>query len=349
MNRPRTLRRAAVASLVTSVVLLAVVLPLVAPVAHATAVGERFGEPHVSAAPAAATHVNVTINTSDSPAFVPNAIHATAGQNLTIILANNGTYNHTFTLSSNGSETFPFNWSPTQLSAYFSVHPPLVNVTMPAHSTESVNLSVNSSMAGGHFEFVSVVPYQFQAGLYGFLNVTPPVSSALSFYVNASDKLAFISNVLNASSVTKFPVEITVFLGTLGVLSHTFTLSAIPNYNLSSSNYTTFFTQHAPLVNIPVPLSAGSYNNGSFVISAPGYYEFICTVPGHFASGMFGFLYAGVPTPAVAVTPVVSTALVQSEVLIGGGSLLGIGVLLAAAASIAGRVPPSKKTGEGHH
>ena len=348
MSRPRTLRRAAIASLVISAVLLAVVLPLVAPVAHAAEAGEQMGRPHVSAASPVAPHVNVTINTTSAPAFVPNAIHATSGQNLTITLNNNGSYNHTFTLSANGTETFPLNWSPTELSGYFAANPPLVNVTMPAHSTEYVKVSVNASMAGGHFEFVSVLPYQFQAGLYGFLNVTPPVTSQLTFYVNASDKLLFVSNELNASSVSKFPVEITVFFGTLGVLSHTFTLSPLPNYNLSSANYTTFFTQHAPLVSIPVPLSAGSYNNGSFVISTPGYYEYICTVPGHFASGMFGFLYVGVATPAVSVTAAASTAIVQSEILIGGGSLLAIGLILAAAASVTGRVPP-KSGGEAHH
>jgi uncharacterized cupredoxin-like copper-binding protein len=347
MSRPRTLRRAATASLVIGLVLLAVVLPLVAPVARASHEGQALGQPHISAAPAAAAHVNVTINTTDVPAFVPNAIHATAGQNLTIKLVNNGTYNHTFTMSSNGTEQFPLNWSPTQLSGYFAAHPPLVNVSMPAHSTQSVNLAVNSSMAGGHFEFVSLIPYQFQAGLFGFLNVTPPVSSHLTFYVNASDSLRFISNELDASSVTAFPIGVTVFFGTLGVLSHTFTLSALPNYNLSSANFTTFFTQHLPLVNIPVPTSAGAYTNGTFVLTAPGYYEFICTVPGHFASGMYGFLYAGVAVPAVPVVVVPSTAIVQSEVLIGGGSLLGIGVILAAAASISGRVPPPK-TGEVH-
>lgn len=348
MSRPRTLRRAAIASLVASVVLLAVVLPLVAPVVRASQEGRELGQPHVSAARAVASHVNVTINTSAAPAFVPNAIHATSGQNLTITLVNNGTFNHTFTMSSNGTERFPQSWSPTQLSAYFSAHTPLVNVTMPAHSTTAVNLSVNSTMAGGHFEFVSLVPYQFQAGLYGFLNVTPPVSSHLTFYVNASDSLRFISDALNASSVTAFPFEATVFFGTLGVLSHTFTLSPLPNYNLSSDNFTSFFTQHLPLVDIPVPLTAGSYTNGSFVITAPGYYEYICTVPGHFASGMYGFLYAGVATPSPPVPVVVSTAIVQSEILIGGGSLLGIGVVLAAAASITGRIPPPKP-GEGHH
>jgi uncharacterized cupredoxin-like copper-binding protein len=347
MSRPRTLRRAALASLLTSVVLLAVVLPLVAPVAHAAEAGQKLGQPHVSAPAAVAPHVNVTINTSAAAAFVPNTIHATAGQNLTITLHNSGTYNHTFTLSSNGTETFPLNWSPTELSAYFSASPPLVNVTMPADSTEFVNLSVNSSMAGGHFEFVSVIPYQFQAGMYGFLNVSPPVSTELTFYINATNAPMFTSSALNGSSVTTFPVAVNVFFGNLGSLSHTFTLSPIPNYNLSTANYTAFFTQHAPLVNIPVPSTTGTYNNGSFVISAPGYYEYICTITGHFLAGMYGFLYAGIPTPGPALTAAPSAALVQSEILIGGGSLLAIGLILAAAASISGRVPP--KTSEGHH
>ncbi|HLY76666.1 MAG TPA: sulfocyanin-like copper-binding protein [Thermoplasmata archaeon] len=335
------------ASLVAAVVLLTVVLPLVAPVAHAVRAGEALGEPHWSAAPASPSSKNVSINTTDVPAFVPNGIEATAGQNLTITLVNSGSYNHTFTMSSNGTESFPRNWSPAQLSAYFTANPPLVNVSMPANSTTVVNLTVNSSMAGGHFEFVSLVPYQFQAGLFGFLNVTPPVTSALTFYVNASDSYKFISDTLDGSSITKFPIQINVFFGTLGVLSHTFTLSPLPNYNLSVGNYTTFFTQHAPLVNIPAPTSAGTYESGSFILTAPGYYEFICTIQGHFASGMYGFLYAGIPV-SVPYVPTVNTAIVQSEVLVGGGALLAIGLVLAAVAAVTGRVPPAKP-GAGHH
>lgn len=347
MSRQRALRRGAVSSALLGLLLLLVVLPLVAPVAHAAQAGRDLGRPHVSAAPAAPSQVNVTISTTDAAAFMPNSIHATSGQNLTITLVNNGTYGHTFTMARNGSEELPLNWTPPQLSAYFTAHPPLLNVSMPPKSSATVNLTVNSSMAGGHFEFVSILPYQFQAGMWGFLNVTPPVRSALTFYVNASDSYKFVSNALDASAVTQFPIQVNVFLGTLGVLSHTFTLSPLPDYNLSVSNYSAFFVQHPPLVNIPVPLSAGAYTNGSFVLDEPGAYEFICTVQGHFASGMYGFLYAGVPVVSSS-TAVVSTALVQTEVLVGGGALLGIGLILAAAASISGRLPPTPPTTPSH-
>lgn len=350
MNRPRTLLRGAVASLLTAIVLLAVALPLAAPIAGAERAGQAMGRPHVAAAPLADPHVNVTITTNGTPTFAPSVIHVTAGENLTITLNNSGSYNHTFTMSTNGTEVFPLNWSPTQLEAYFVAHPPLVNASMPADTISHVNVSVNASMAGGNFEFVSVLPYQFQAGLYGFMDVTPPVSSSLTFYVNASDTYRFLPDSLNASSVTKFPVAINVFFGTVGVLSHTFTLSPVPDYNLSSSNYSTFFTQHAPLVNIPVPTSAGSYNNATFVITTAGYYEYICSITGHFANGMFGFLYVGIPT-VVPYVANVSTAIVQSEILVGGGSLLAIGVVLAAAAAVTGRVPPPKPGEEkfGHY
>lgn len=340
MGRQRTLRRGAVASLLLGLFLLAVVLPLAAPLARAAQAGRDLGLPHVGPAPEVAGHLNVTITTTNVAAFVPNAIEATAGQSLTIRLVNNGTYAHSFTLSRNGSGQFPTNWSPTQLDAYFSAHPPLANVSMPANSTASVNVTVNASMAGGHFEFVSLVPYQFQAGMWGYLNVTAAASSTLTFYVNASDTYKFIADALDASAVTKFPVQVNVLFGTLGVLSHTFTLSPLPNYNLSAANYTTFFAQHPPLANIPVPASAGTYNTGSFVINSPGYYEFICTIQGHFANGMFGFLYAGIPV-VVPFVPTESTALVESEVLVGGGALLGIGLVLTAAASLAGRFPPT--------
>ncbi len=341
MSRRRTLRRGAVASLITAVLILAVVLPLAAPIARAERAGQEMGRPHVASVSAAAPHVNVTITTNGTPAFVPDVLHVTAGQNLTITLNNSGAYNHTFTMASNGTEVLPLNWSPAQLDDYFATNPPIVNASMPANSVTDVNLTVNASMAGGDFEFVSLIPYQFQAGLYGFLDVTPPVSSSLTFYVNASDTYRFLPDALNASSVTKFPVAINVFFGTVGVLSHTFTLSPLPNYNLSSSNYTTFFGQHAPLVSIPVPTTAGTYNNGTVVITAPGYYEYICTITGHFANGMFGFLYVGIPT-VVPYVAVVSTAIVQSEILIGGGVLLAIGLVLALAATVTGRVPPPK-------
>lgn len=344
MSRPRTLRRGAVASLVAAVVVLAIGLPLAAPLAHAAEAGQALGQPSVSPA-LSDPHVNVTINTTDVPAFVPNSIHVTSGENLTIKLVNTGTYAHTFTLSPNGTEVFPLNWTPAELQAYFSAHKPLLNVSMPANSTSFANLSINSSMAGGHFEFVSTIPYQFQAGLYGFLNVSVPVSERLTFYVNASDTYRFLPGALNASSVTKFPVAITVFFGTVGVLAHTFTVSPLPNYNLSSSNYTTFLTQHPPLVSIPVPSSAGTYNNGTFEVSAPGYYEYICTITGHFASGMDGFLYVGVAFPHITVS-VVSTAIVDWEVLLGGGALIALGVVLAAAAAITGRFPPPKPPAE---
>jgi uncharacterized cupredoxin-like copper-binding protein len=335
-----------VALLVVGLLLLAVGLPLVGPWERSVAAERALGMPHVSAAPRPVP-ANFTIRTTDAAAFAPSSIPATSGENLTLTLVNNGTYNHTFTLSANGSAKLPLNWTPGELSAYFAAHAPLLNVSMPANSTTVVNLSVNASMAGGHFEFVSLVPYQFQAGMYGFLNVTPPVSGTLTFYVNASDTYRFLPDQLNASSVLHFPVAVHLFYGTLGVLSHTFTLSPIPNYNLSTANYTSFFTQHPPLIDLNAPLSAGSYTNGSFVISAPGYYEFICTIPGHFVNGMYGFLYVGVPVPAPAITTE-STGLVQVEILIAGGALVAIGALLATVAMFTGRSPPAKPGGPAH-
>ncbi len=332
---------------VAGLLLLGAVLPLVVPVARAIELGHSLEFPKVLPTGPAATHSTVWINTTDVPAFVPNSVNVTAGQLLTLVLHNGGTYSHTFTLAKNGSLVLAQNITPGALTAYFQLHPPALNSTLASSSTTWDNLTINSSWAGGHFEFVSLVPYQFQAGMFGFLNVQPPVRSSLAFYVNTTNALAFVSNLLNAAQVSVFPVQITVNLGNLGQLGHTFTLSPLPNYNLTVGNYTTFFQQHLPLINLLAPAGAGTFSNASFVVSTPGYYEFICSVPGHFTAGMFGFLYVGVPAPAAA-TGNLSAALVQQEVLIGGGALLGIGLILALVAAFTGRFSGSASAESKH-
>ncbi len=348
MYRPRTVPRRALALVVAGALLLLAAQPISA--AYGTAVGayEAMGQPHLLPDATAAAPVNVTVSTNDSPAFAPSTIAVLSGENLSITLVNHGSYAHTFTLSSNGSYVLPKNWTPQQLDAFFQAQPPLLNVSMPANSSSVVNLTVNASMAGGHFEYVSVVPYQFQAGMAGFLNVTPPVQQHLEFYVNASDTFRFLPSQLNASASLQYPISVTVELGLASgsAFSHTFTLSPLPNYNLSSANYTTFFSQHAPLVSIDAPATSGPFTNGTFVIDGPGYYEYICEITGHFADGMFGFLYVGVPLPALPTAP--STAIVDEWLLIGGAVVLGIGAILAAVVAFVGRFPPPAAKSGGH-
>jgi uncharacterized cupredoxin-like copper-binding protein len=349
----RALRRGATASIVVGVMLLGVGLPLVTPLARAVAAGSEIGYPHYGLAPdvngTSNSTVNVTMNVTDAPAFQPSAINVTVNQTVSLTIVNRGNYSHTFTLSSNGSYVLPTNITPENLSLYFQQHPPIVNVTLNASQTVHANFTMNGSTAGGRFEYVSVVPYQFQAGMYGFVSVAqlakgPP----MTFYTNATNDLHFVPAVLDAENATSLPVKIVVDFGNVGSLSHTFTLSPIEGYNLSPSNFTTFFSTHHPLVDMPVPTSPGTYNTGSAVILKKGFYEFICTVPGHFASGMFGFLYVGVKPPVTVGAPL-STAIVSSGVLVAGAAVLGIGIVLAVIATYSGRIPRKPPSSEHHY
>jgi len=107
---------------------------------------------------------------------------------------------------------------------------------------------------------------------------------------------------------------------------------------LLATNFTDYFTAHAPLVNVNVPAIPGGTVWANFTITAPGVYQYICEISGHFAAGMYGFLYVGVPVPAPPAAP--SAAIVDSWVLVGSAVLLGIGAVFAGVAALAGRFPP---------
>jgi len=49
--------------------------------------------------------------------------------------------------------------------------------------------------------------------------------------------------------------------------------------------------------------SSGDVVSGSFVSPGPGWYEFVCTVSGHFQNGMYGFIAFGVNLPSNLTSP----------------------------------------------
>jgi hypothetical protein len=85
----------------------------------------------------------------------------------------------------------------------------------------------------------------------------------------------------------------------------------------------------------------------NFTVPGPGVYQYICTVSGHFANGMTGFLYVGVVPPPQAAPP--STAIVESWVLVGSGMLLAVGIVVAVATMFVGRIPTAPREESEHH
>lgn len=338
-RRPRT-RGRALPWLVAGLLLATVGIPSVA------AFGKLPAAPEVGVARPLASNVSLAVNLTDSPSFSPRYLKAPEGTNVSIHLDNVGNYTHTFTLSAKPDVTLAPTLTPAEVYGFFRTNGSLANVSLAPGAAGWANVSFNTTDGGDSFEFVSVVPYQFQAGMSGLLNITL-VGPGLLLSENTTNTPGFSPNVL-AAAPSHYPIALDVFVTNLGDLSHTFTLASQSNVTLSSGNFTTYFMAHPPLVSVNVPASPGGTVWANFTLSAPGVFEYICEIPGHFAAGMFGLLYVGVPLPAVAPPP--STAIVEVWVLLGSAILLGVGLALAVIASLTGRFPrrPGSHGGHGH-
>ena len=281
--------------------------------------------------------VNLTVNLTDRPSFDPHDLVAPPNSVLHLELVNTGAVDHTFTLSSVANDPLPTTLTPTELYAFFAANGSIANVSVPAGTTAFFNASLPSSgVNGDSFEFVSVLPYQFQAGMRGFLNLSGgALGPGVVVSDNATDSFRFVPDVL-AVSPTSFPVVVDVRVSNIGAIPHTWTLASQSNVTLTPGNFTSYFQAHPPLGRV-VLQNGGQSNWTNFSVAKPGVYEFLCEISGHFLNGMYGFLYVGVAPPAPAA--VASSEVVQVGILLGAGSLLGVGVIFAIAASYVGRFP----------
>jgi len=99
-------------------------------------------------------------------------------------------------------------------------------------------------------------------------------------------------------------------------MEHTFTVIdkegwVVPSsYSQEQVNELAFGAHAAVLVNLNVS-GPGDQNHTTFVSPGPGWYEFICTVSGHFALGMYGFIAFGMNLP--------SNLTQSNRTLLGGG------------------------------
>jgi uncharacterized cupredoxin-like copper-binding protein len=333
---PGPLRRAAPWAL-AALVLLSIGLPTAGAVRlvhFAPAIGY--------AAPAA--NQTITVNLTDAPAFAPQFPVVPEGTNVTFHLVNVGNYTHSFTLAAVPSFTLDPTWSPQTLDAWFAANGSLANVSVAAGAQGWANVTFNDSTALDFFEFVSIVPYQFQSGMWGQVNVSS-TGPGLLLTESTVNTPAFVPDTLAALNATDYPISIDVLVTNQGTDSHTFTLVPQSNVTLTPANFTAYFLAHPPLSNVNVPAQGGGTVWANFTVKAPGIYQYLCEIPGHFASGMDGLLYVGVTPPPPAPTP--STAIVDEWLLVGAGVLLGVGGLVAAVAAYAGRFPPGPKTPHG--
>lgn len=334
MGRGRGGRRAA-PWLAAAVLLAGVGLPGSALAIHYLPSAPAIGSGHPL--PITPTHLAVRVNVSNVPAFSPSTIVASPGDTLNLTLANNGSYSPTFTVSAVKNFPLPTDWTPQQLNGFFSRNGSLANVTVGPNSTVTASIPLAANLTPGNYEFVSLYPYQFQAGMSGELEVQGPPVQLNETTVNS---LAFVPAILNYTP-TAYPVTFSVDIQNLGSTPHTFWIASQSNVTITG-NSSTYFTSHPPLSAVNIGSSSVVFAN--FTIPAAGIYEYVCTL--HVTLGMVGFLYVGVPPPASAAP--LSTAIVDAWILVGAALLLGIGVAIAILASFTGQHPPKGPPARGH-
>ena len=333
-SRPARALRRALPWLLAGSILASVGLPAVAGFPLASFAPE-VGYAHPIPAAKNVTE-NLTVNLTDRPSFSPQFLTVPAGSYLSLHLVNVGQFDHTFTLCKTAGARLGSGLTPAEVDQFFATNGTLRNVSLAPGGGGWANLSVNVSEGFDSFEFASVVPYQYQSGMWGLLNISS-TAAGLTLSENTTNSLTFLPDVLSATPA-HFPVDLDVLVTNQGSFGHTFTMAPQSNVTLLSTNYTSYFASHPPLTNQVVPALPGGSVWANFTVAGPGVYEYICEVSGHFANGMFGFLYVGVPVPLPPPPP--STAIVEGWVLVGSAVLLGIGVVVAAMASLAGRFPP---------
>ena len=305
---------------------------------------------YATAASSALSSANLTVNATDAPPyFSPGNLTVVEGVPTEVVVHNLGSFDRTFTLSKVANFTIPRSDSPQALDAFFAANGSFANVSIPAGATAYANLSFPTADAGSAFEFVSLVPYQFQAGALGFVHVGYSTSAGtFQLSVQTTDSLSFVPDTLVLPNATTYPVSVSVEVTNAGSTQHTFWIEGQDNNSLNPANFSTYFTSHPPLADVNVPTTPGAPVWANFTITGKGAFEFICTVPGHFRlpTGMYGWLYVGwVPTPP---PPPPSSAIVDTAFLAGAGVLLAVGVLLTVVATFGGRFPRQPSTSSHH-
>lgn len=171
------------------------------------------------------------------------------------------------------------------------------------------------------------------------LVVQTAAGMTIQMSVGANGAFAFAPNAI--SNIT--PGEsLTIDITNLGSLPHTFTLSSLANYTLSyagNTNLTSqFLVQHPYYFSINIPDVQGSVTPATFTAPTKiGSYQFFCTVPGHFNSGMEGFLGVGVYVGGGAPPPGIGVA-----VFIISGTIVGLVILAIVLGFVVGKREGSK-------
>jgi uncharacterized cupredoxin-like copper-binding protein len=124
-------------------------------------------------------------------------------------------------------------------------------------------------------------------------------AGATTIDVTASNGFAFTPNTFEQVATN---TTISVSFTDATSLVHTFTIIGREGWVIPSTISETAFSNlvygKSPAVLFNVNASGVGTFPGTFTAPGPGWYEFVCTEPGHFTSGMYGFIAFGMNLPS---------------------------------------------------
>ncbi len=152
----------------------------------------------------------------------------------------------------------------------------------------------------------------------------PEVGGASVVRVSATGSFTFVPSDLSVIAGAPVELEVTQEAN----FNHTFTLSSVAGYTFAGTSTPAqifaFFAAHPPLVNLSLGDLPGRTFYANFTAPPAGAYEFLCEIPGHFQSGMFGTLTSstGATSPSAMSTPVYLYAAVALAAIVVVAALL---------------------------
>lgn len=176
---------------------------------------------------------------------------------------------------------------------------------------------------------------------------TVVTAASTTVSVTATSTFSYTPAIINEVPVSG-PVTVKFTNGDTNGLIHTFTIIGCRNITIPRSGpdaydislYVNGSRCGAPLLNI-VPAAQGEKSKSLTSTPAPGWYEYICTEPGHFQSGMYGFIAFDAIVPAN-LTPASGTPGAGAAVFIIVGTIVTLTVIAIVLGFVIGRREGSK-------
>jgi plastocyanin len=106
--------------------------------------------------------VNVSATTSLS--VVPGSFTVQPGATVHLIVTQLADFEHTFTLSPAVNVTIPSSDTPSQVSAFFNAHPPLVNLTLGSTPGQEFFANFTAPTTLGSYEYVCLIHFPTMIG-----------------------------------------------------------------------------------------------------------------------------------------------------------------------------------------